>query len=156
MSSYLKIEVNGSFWEGKVGSNITLLDFLRDNVGLFGAKKGCDEGACGACCVLVDDEPICSCLALAVEMDSKRITTLEGLQRNGNLHPLQIAFMKKDAFQCGFCTPGQIMNAIALVSERRNLSLEEVKERMSSNLCRCGCYNRINEAILEYARSSND
>lgn len=149
----LKLTINGSAWEGDVDTNLTLLDFIRDRVQLTGAKKGCDEGACGACAVLVEGEAICSCLTLAVEMDEQKITTIEGLQKDGHLHPLQTAFVEKDALQCGFCTPGQIMSALSLIRSGKKISSDDVKHYMSGNLCRCGCYNRITEAILEVARN---
>lgn len=151
----LKIRINGSPWEGDVSTNLTLLDFVRDNLRLKGAKKGCDEGACGACTVLVDGDAICSCLALAVEMHDKEITTIEGVEQNERLRPLLEAFVGKDALQCGFCTPGQVMSALTLIRSGRDLSSEVVKDFMSGNLCRCGCYNRISEAILEAAKNSS-
>ena len=151
---HLKLTINGSQWEGDVDTNLTLLDFIRDSVQLTGAKKGCDEGACGACTILVGEEAICSCLALAIEMDEQEITTIEGLQKGGQIDHLQTAFVEKDALQCGFCAPGQIMSALSLIRSGKKISSDEIKHYMSGNLCRCGCYNRITEAILEVARNS--
>ena len=143
----------------------SLLDLLRDHLNLHGSKKGCDQGACGACTVLVDGTRILSCLALAVQYQGKEITTIEGLAEVGHLHPLQQAFIQHDGFQCGYCTPGQICSAIGMVSEatrgmpshitadlgaeRVKLDRDEVRERMSGNLCRCGAYNGIVDAIFE-------
>jgi xanthine dehydrogenase YagT iron-sulfur-binding subunit len=144
---------------------VSLLDLLREDVGLPGTKKGCDQGACGACTVLVDGERILSCLALAVQYDGRAITTIEGLGRPGALHPLQQAFVEHDGFQCGYCTPGQICSAVGMAAEIRRgvpshvtrdlaaetiaLSPDELRERMSGNLCRCGAHNGIVAAIAE-------
>ena len=144
---------------------VSLLDLLRNREGLNGTKVGCNQGACGACTVLVDGERIISCLALAVQFDGRSVTTVEGLANQGNLHPLQQAFIEHDGFQCGYCTPGQICSAIGmaaevrrgvpsnvtvdLAAERIDLDAEEVRERMSGNLCRCGAYNGIIAAITE-------
>ena len=144
---------------------VSLLDLLREDVGLPGTKKGCNQGACGACTVLVDGERILSCLALAVQYEGRAITTIEGLGRPGALHPLQQAFVEHDGFQCGYCTPGQICSAIGMAAEIRRgvpshvtrdlaagtiaLSPDELRERMSGNLCRCGAHNGIVAAIAE-------
>jgi len=144
---------------------VSLLDLLREDVGLPGTKKGCDQGACGACTVLVDGERILSCLALAVQYEGRAITTIEGLGRPGALHPLQQAFVEHDGFQCGYCTPGQICSAVGMAAEIRRgvpshvtrdlaaetiaLSPDELRERMSGNLCRCGAHNGIVAAIAE-------
>jgi xanthine dehydrogenase YagT iron-sulfur-binding subunit len=141
----------------------SLLDFLREQLGLFGTKKGCDQGACGACTVLVDGERILSCLALAVQMEDRSVVTVEGIASRDGLHPLQQAFIEHDGFQCGYCTPGQICSAIGmqqeisrgvpsyvtpdLSGEAIELSHDELRERMSGNLCRCGAYNGIVDAI---------
>jgi xanthine dehydrogenase YagT iron-sulfur-binding subunit len=123
------------------------LDLLRDDLDLTGTKKGCDHGQCGACTVLVDGKRINSCLTLAVMKDGSRVTTIEGLASNGTLHPIQEAFIEHDAFQCGYCTPGQICSAIGLIEEGRARTPDEIRELMSGNLCRCGAYVNIVAAI---------
>jgi|SRR5262245_45741244 len=125
----------------------TLLDALRENVGLTGTKKGCDHGQCGACTVLVDGRRINSCLTLAIMKDGATVTTIEGLAENGALHPLQQAFIDHDAFQCGYCTPGQICSAVGLMSEGHARTPDDVRELMSGNICRCGAYLNIVAAI---------
>ena len=127
----------------------TLLDALRDHLMLTGTKKGCDHGQCGACTVLVDGRRINSCLTLAVMKDGSEITTIEGLARDGALHPLQQAFIDHDAFQCGYCTPGQICSAAGLLAEGRASDADEIRELMSGNLCRCGAYPNIVAAIQQ-------
>jgi xanthine dehydrogenase YagT iron-sulfur-binding subunit len=134
-----------------VAGHETLLEVLRDRLGLTGTKKGCDQGACGACTVLVDGKRVLSCLTLAAQCDGREITTIESLAKEGELHPLQEAFVRHDALQCGYCTPGQIMSAVALLSEGRAGSNEEIREFMSGNLCRCGAYPNIVAAIREVA-----
>jgi xanthine dehydrogenase YagT iron-sulfur-binding subunit len=133
----------------------TLLDVLREHLKLTGTKKGCDLGHCGACTVLADDRRIKACLALAALYEDREILTIEGLtaDEGGELHPLQQAFIEHDAFQCGYCTPGQIMSAVALLREGRARSLEEIREFMSGNLCRCGAYANIVAAIAEVAET---
>lgn len=129
---------------------ITLLDVLRERLGLTGAKKGCDRGQCGACTVLVDGRRIYACLALAVSLNGRSITTIEGMAKEGTLHPIQAAFIEHDALQCGFCTPGQIMSAAGLASEiAPTCDRERIREAMSGNLCRCGAYKGIVDAIVE-------
>jgi xanthine dehydrogenase YagT iron-sulfur-binding subunit len=129
---------------------VTLLDLLRERLGLTGAKKGCDRGQCGACTVLVDGRRINACLALAVSLDGAQVTTIEGLADGGRLHPVQAAFIAHDGFQCGFCTPGQIMSAVGLLAEgHAGDDPERVRELMSGNICRCAAYRGITEAVLE-------
>jgi xanthine dehydrogenase YagT iron-sulfur-binding subunit len=168
----MSLTINGKKFEAPADARVSLLDFLREYLDLTGSKKGCNQGACGACTVLADGERILSCLALAVQYDGRSITTIEGLAGPEGLHPLQEAFIEHDGFQCGYCTPGQICSAIAMMSEVQrgvpsyvttdlacsviHVDVEELRERMSGNLCRCGAYNGIVEAIravyLESAR----
>jgi xanthine dehydrogenase YagT iron-sulfur-binding subunit len=145
------LHVNGSAQPLQLDSRVTLLDALRDLLGLTGTKKGCDQGACGACTVLVDGKRVLSCLTLAAQCEGREVTTIEGLAGEGELHPVQEAFLHHDSFQCGYCTPGQIMSAVALLSEGRAGSDEEIREFMSGNLCRCGAYPNIVAAIREVA-----
>ncbi len=130
---------------------VTLLDLLRERLNLTGTKKGCDRGQCGACTVLVDGRRINSCLTLAFSVDGRSVTTVEGLAKGGKLHPIQEVFISRDALQCGFCTPGQLMSAVGLANEMplRN-DPEQIREAMSGNLCRCGAYQGIVEAIMDY------
>ncbi len=157
--------INGHPMEAEFDSRTSLLDLLRDHLHLHGSKKGCNQGACGACTVLVDGQRILACLALAVQYEGRKITTIEGLTEGGKLHPLQQAFLDHDGYQCGYCTPGQICSAIGmaaeaergmpshvtsdLTSELVTLDRSEIKERMSGNLCRCGAYNGIVDAISD-------
>jgi xanthine dehydrogenase YagT iron-sulfur-binding subunit len=128
-----------------------LLDALREDLSLTGTNMGCDQGACGACTVLLDGKRVLSCLTLAAQCDGRDVTTIEGLARDGHLHPVQEAFIRHDGFQCGYCTPGQIMSAVALLEEGRAGSDEQIREFMSGNLCRCGAYPNIVAAIREAA-----
>ncbi len=141
--------VNGKTYPLSVEPRSTLLDVLREQLHLFGTKKGCDHGQCGACTVHVDGKRINSCLALAVMNDGKEIVTIEGLANGEDLHPMQEAFVKHDALQCGYCTPGQIMSAVACVREGHANTAEEIREYMSGNICRCGAYPNIVDAITE-------
>jgi xanthine dehydrogenase YagT iron-sulfur-binding subunit len=162
----MPIKINGSFIDAPSDPRVSLLDLLREHLQLSGTKKGCDQGACGACTVLVDGDRILSCLALAVQFEGRSVTTIEGLAPDGALHPLQQAFIEHDGFQCGYCTPGQICSAVAMLEEARrgvpshvtgdlsvkNIALthDELRERMSGNLCRCGAYNGIVDAITTF------
>ena len=145
------LRVNGVDHELRLDPRVTLLDALRDILGLTGTKKGCDQGACGACTVLVDGRRVVSCLMLAAQCDGRQVTTIEGLATDGELHPVQQAFIRHDAFQCGYCTSGQLMSAVSLLREGRAGSDEEIREFMSGNLCRCGAYPNIVAAIREVA-----
>jgi len=143
------LEINGKKQKVAVEPRETLLDFLREKQNLTGTKKGCDYGQCGACTVHVNGERVLSCLSLAVMQDGKKITTIEGLADGDKLHPMQEAFIKHDGFQCGYCTPGQIMSAVACIREGRASSEDEIREFMSGNICRCGAYPNIVNAIME-------
>jgi xanthine dehydrogenase YagT iron-sulfur-binding subunit len=143
----LTLEVNGQSHAVAVDPRTTLLDALRERLGMAGTKKGCDMGACGACTVHVDGRRVVSCLTLAASVEGKRITTIEGLAQGDRLHPMQAAFLDHDGFQCGYCTPGQIMSAVALVDEGRATSDAAIREFMSGNICRCGAYPNIVAAI---------
>ncbi|MGW4467394.1 (2Fe-2S)-binding protein [Micromonospora sp. NPDC004704] len=145
------LRVNGQARPFRLESRVTLLDALREHLGLTGTKKGCDQGACGACTVLLDGESVLPCLVLAAQCDGREVTTVEGLSSDGRLHPVQQAFVRHDGFQCGYCTPGQIMSAIALLRAGRAGSDDEIREFMSGNLCRCGAYPNIVAAIREVA-----
>ncbi|WP_428493331.1 2Fe-2S iron-sulfur cluster-binding protein [Rhodopila sp.] len=161
----MPITINGQDVAVPTDPRTSLLDFLRDSLHLSGTKKGCNQGACGACTVLVEGERILSCLALAVQYDGRSITSVEGLAQSGELHPLQQAFIEHDGFQCGYCTPGQLCSAIGMANEAKrglpsavtadltadtvSLTHDELRERMSGNLCRCGAHNGIIAAIAE-------
>jgi xanthine dehydrogenase YagT iron-sulfur-binding subunit len=168
----VSMTVNGQVSALTVEPRMTLLEALREELRLTGTKKGCDRGECGACTVHVDGRRILSCMTLAVMQEGKRITTIEGLERDGDLHPLQAAFIEHDGFQCGFCTSGQIMSGVAMIEEAKagwpsaatsdvtkpftlaDLSNTEIRERMSGNLCRCACYPNIVDAVAEAAERS--
>jgi xanthine dehydrogenase YagT iron-sulfur-binding subunit len=159
----MQFTVNGTVWEAKADIRTSLLDLLRDHLGLAGTKKGCDHGQCGACTVLVNGRRINACLTLAVMHEGDAITTIEGLADGDTLHPMQAAFVRHDGFQCGFCTPGQIMSAVGMLAEVQagmpshvsatldsvSLNEEEISERMSGNLCRCSAYPNIVDAIAD-------
>jgi xanthine dehydrogenase YagT iron-sulfur-binding subunit len=145
----ITLDVNGTSYALRVDARVTLLDALRDHLGLTGAKKGCDQGACGACTVMADGRRVVSCLGLAAQYQGREITTIEGLAADGELHPVQAAFARHDAFQCGYCTPGQIVSAVCLVQEGRAGTEEDIREFMSGNLCRCGAYPNIRAAIRD-------
>ena len=148
MKQIMVLNVNDEFYEVAVEPHRTLLEVLRDTLGLTGTKKGCDEGECGACTVLIDGEAVLSCLLLAVEAQGKRITTIEGLAKDGQLHPLQQAFIDHGAIQCGFCTPGVILSAKALLDRNPKPTEAEVRAAIAGNLCRCTGYVKSVEAIL--------
>jgi xanthine dehydrogenase YagT iron-sulfur-binding subunit len=145
----IHLTVNGEQRELQLRPWTSLLDALRDHLDLTGTKKGCDHGQCGACTVLVDGRRINSCMTLAVMQDGRAVTSIEGLATNGKLHPLQEAFIAHDAFQCGYCTPGQICSAAGLLAEGKANTADEIRELMSGNICRCGAYSNIVAAILE-------
>ncbi|NKE59776.1 (2Fe-2S)-binding protein [Lentzea sp. PSKA42] len=151
-STRVSLVVNGRRLTVVVDNRTSLLDLLREHLGLTGSKKGCNAGACGACTVLVDGRRVNSCLTLAVRLEGAEVTTIEGLAKGERLHPLQQAFIDQDAFQCGFCTPGQIMSGVGCLKEGRTGSAEEIREWMSGNLCRCGCYVKIVRAVEQAAR----
>ncbi|MEP6906428.1 MAG: aldehyde dehydrogenase iron-sulfur subunit PaoA [Pseudoxanthomonas sp.] len=168
VSQRVTLEVNGQRVEREVDTRTTLLDLLREELHLTGTKKGCDHGQCGACTAIVDGRRINTCLTLAVMQEGTKVTTIEGLGKPGALHPMQAAFVKHDGYQCGYCTPGQICSAVAVLEEVRAgipshvtgdltakpvLSGEEIRERMSGNLCRCGAYANILDAIEDVAGS---
>jgi len=145
------LRINGSVRQVDLVPETTLLDALREHVGLTGTKKGCDRGQCGACTVLVNGRRVLSCLTLAMMHGDDDVTTIEGLAGDAGLHPLQQAFVEHDAFQCGFCTSGQIMSAVGLLAEGRTLDADAIRERMSGNICRCGAYPNIVDAIASVA-----
>ena len=163
----IELKINGHINKLNIEPRVTLLDALRENLGLTGSKKGCDHGQCGACTVLIDGQRVYSCLTLAVMQEDREITTIEGLAAGDNLHPVQTAFLENDGFQCGYCTPGQICASVALLEEVKNgsvsyvtpdltnppslasLSETEIKERLSGNLCRCSAYNGIVAAVQQ-------
>jgi xanthine dehydrogenase YagT iron-sulfur-binding subunit len=154
-SHTLKLTVNGAPRELEVAPWTTLLDLLRERLELTGTKKGCDRGQCGACTVLLNGKRIKSCLALAVMQDGAEVTTIEGVACGEKLHPLQQAFIDHDAFQCGYCTPGQICSAIGLMNEGHAHSKDDIRELMSGNLCRCGAYVNIHAAIEQTLRAGD-
>jgi xanthine dehydrogenase YagT iron-sulfur-binding subunit len=143
----MDLSVNGSDYAVDLEPRVSLLDALRDRIGLTGAKKGCDQGTCGACTVWVDGRRVLACLTLAAAAEGHQVTTIEGLATNGDLHPMQRAFVEHDAFQCGYCTPGQIMSAVALLAEGNAGSDDDIAEFMSGNICRCAAYPNIRSAI---------
>lgn len=142
----ISLVVNGKRVESKISSDLRLLDFLRDNLGLKGVKEGCSEGECGACTVIMNKKAVCSCMILAATADGSEITTIEGLEGE-NIHPIQQAFIDAGAVQCGFCTPGMVLSAKALLDEKLDANENEIREAISGNLCRCTGYEKIVEAI---------
>lgn len=153
--SMIHLTINGDEIDAVVKDNLTLLDFLRDQLGLTGTKKGCEEGECGACTVLLDGLPVNSCCTLAMECNEREVTTIEGLARNGQLTPLQRQFIDKWALQCGYCTPGMIMSATALLNTNHHPTELEIREAIEGNLCRCTGYAKIVEAIQAAAAEMN-
>jgi carbon-monoxide dehydrogenase small subunit len=151
----IKVRVNGTIHVASVEANLTLLDFLRETLGLMGTKKGCDLGNCGACTVILEGKAVNSCLVLAVEADRKSILTIEGLQKNGEGHPLQRAFVEHGAIQCGFCTPGMILTAKALLDQNPQPTDEQIKEALAGNLCRCTGYTKILQAVKSLVQKGN-
>ena len=151
MKQGVTLKINGDICEVLVSPNQTLLEVLRDKLGLMGTKRGCDLGACGACTVLIDGQSYLSCLMLAMDAVGKEITTIEGLSQDGGLHPIQRAFIEKGALQCGFCTPGMILTAKAVLDEEKSPAQETIKKKMAGNLCRCTGYQKITEAITSVA-----
>ncbi len=148
----IRVQVNGFWQEGSVPAHLTLLDFLRDVLGLTGTKKSCDLGNCGACTVILEGKAVNSCLILAIEADEKSIETIEGLTISGKSHPLLRAFVEHGAIQCGFCTPGMIMSSKALLDRNPHPTSEEIKDALAGNLCRCTGYTKILEAVEAVAR----
>ncbi|MGV2108107.1 (2Fe-2S)-binding protein [Agrobacterium vitis] len=152
---HLSLTINGAVHECDVEPRVTLLDALREHLSLTGTKKGCDQGQCGACTCHVDGKRVLSCMMLAAQAEGHAITTIEGIAApNGELHPVQTAFLEQDAFQCGYCTPGQIMSAVACIHEGHAGSDVEIREYMSGNLCRCGAYNSIVAAVRDAAEAA--
>ncbi|MCQ8780580.1 (2Fe-2S)-binding protein [Mangrovibrevibacter kandeliae] len=154
MTDTIKLDINGKAFTLAAEPRVTLLDALREHLGLTGTKKGCDQGQCGACTVHLDGERVLACLTLAAQAEGKAVTTIEGLAgEDGTLHAVQAAFLEHDAFQCGYCTPGQIMSAVACIREGHAGSDAEIREYMSGNLCRCGAYPHIVAAVRQAAEA---
>lgn len=152
----IRLTINEVEYNSYISANLTLLDFLRENIGLLGTKRGCDSGHCGACTILLDGIAVNSCTVLAVQADGKNITTIEGLSDNKNLHPIQESFVEKNAIQCGFCTPGMIMSTKDLIDHNSNPSDFEIKEALSGNLCRCTGYVKIIDAVRNASNQINN
>ena len=156
MKRAIELNINGDTHEVLVSPNHTLLEVLRDKLGLMGTKRGCDLGACGACTVLINGEAYLSCVMLAVEASGKEILTIEGLAEGGELHPLQSAFVETGGLQCGFCTPGMILTAKAILDEEEDPSEEMIKKKMAGNLCRCTGYKKVVEAVMSVTDPGTD
>jgi len=150
--NYVRMKVNGDWKEASVQPETTLLEALRETWGLTGAKRGCDEGDCGACTILLDGKPVNSCLVLAIRVDGREITTIEGLGKEDRLHPLQSAFIHHGALQCGFCGPGMILSAKALLDSNPNPTEAEIRQALAGNICRCTGYSKIIEAVQSASR----
>ena len=156
MKSVIALKINGDTHEVLVAPNETLLEVLRDRIGLMGTKRGCDLGSCGACTVLINGETVLSCIMLAMDAVGKEIQTIEGMEEAGHLHPLQTAFVEEGGLQCGFCTPGMIMTAKAVLDEEDHLTEEVLKKKMAGNLCRCTGYKKIVEAVMRVSDQSEE
>ena len=156
MKKVIELRINGDDYEVIVSPNNTLLEVLRDKLGLMGTKRGCDLGSCGACTVLIEGETSLSCLMLAMDAVGKEIVTIEGLEEGGHLHPLQRAFVEKGGLQCGFCTPGMILTAKAILDEEDHPTEDTIKKKMSGNLCRCTGYKKIIEAVLSVTEQTGE
>ena len=154
MGRLINLKINGESYQLNVKPNILLLDLLREEIGLTGTKRGCGTGECGACTVLLEGRPVNSCLMLAVEANEKNVLTIEGLSRDGQLHPLQEAFIEEGAVQCGFCTPGMLLSAKALLDVNSNPKEEEIKKAIAGNLCRCTGYTKIVAAVKEVSQDA--
>jgi carbon-monoxide dehydrogenase small subunit len=152
----LQLTLNGRLVQATIEPHLTLLEFIRDSLGLTGTKEGCSTGHCGACTVLADGEPVSSCLMLAAEADGRQILTVEGLAGNGHLHPVQKAFVARGGLQCGFCTPGMMLSAVALLGRNPRPSDAEIRMALVGNLCRCTGYQKIVEAVQEAAVEMDD
>ena len=152
MKQHIELSINGDMYDVLVSPNQTLLEVLRDNLGLTGTKRGCDLGACGACTVLLNGEARLSCLMLATDAVGKDVLTIEGLAEDGELHPLQSAFVEKGGLQCGFCTPGMILTAKSILDEEEHPTEEIIKKKMAGNLCRCTGYKKIIEAMMSVVK----
>jgi carbon-monoxide dehydrogenase small subunit len=154
MKQAIELNINGDVHEILVATHHTLLEVLREQLGLMGTKRGCDLGACGACTVLIDGEAYLSCIMLAVDAIGKQVVTIEGLSEAGGLHPLQSAFVDQGALQCGFCTPGMILTAKAILDEEKHPTEEVIKQKMAGNLCRCTGYKKVVEAVMRVVEES--
>ena len=156
MKQGIELRINGDNYEVLVSPNNTLLEVLRDNLGLMGTKRGCDLGACGACTVLINGETSLSCIMLAMDAVGKEIETIEGVEKDGLLHPLQTAFVEKGGLQCGFCTPGMILTAKAVLDEEDHPTEDVIKKKMAGNLCRCTGYKKIVEAVMSVSEQTGE
>ncbi len=156
MKKGIELKINGDSYEVLVSTNNTLLEVLRDKLGLMGTKQGCDLGACGACTVLINGEAYLSCLMLAMDAVGKEIITIEGVEEGGLLHPLQTAFVEKGGLQCGFCTPGMILTAKAILDEEEHPTEDTIKKKMAGNLCRCTGYKKIVEAVMSVTEQTGE